>query len=288
MSLDNLSSENRTRNNMIRLHTNITRCCSFCRKPNHNVNTCNDDRLVNFENECRVEKERFEMSSNSRFMFRNWICDKSIMFPHTIRSFAVRKCGSTIRDNINLCIDNIIRYIYLDSNDVNENIENNNINEDSFESLLRVTNFILNTIPNYTEGVANDFSALMRFGFGYDYGNEAENVNYRDAELLLHFRNYVLERRSKKFTFISKLEETNDDIEETCECAICYEDGIKNINFIKLNCNHKFCNLCLKKSIENTQYNMNPCCALCRTEIKILTFKDENIKNEFCKNSSNA
>ena len=265
MSLDNLSSENRTRNNMIRIPTNITRCCSFCRKPNHNVNTCNDNRLINFENECIIEKQQFEMSNNPRFMFRNWLCDKSIMFPHTIRSFAVRKCGSTMRDNINVCIDNIIRYIYLDTNEVNiENIENNNIlnefiNESSFESLLRVTNFILNTIPDYI-----------------------------DDELLLHFRNYILERRSKKFTFVSKLEETNDDIEELYECAICYDDGIKNINFIKLNCNHNFCNLCLKKLIENTQNNMKPCCALCRTEIKTLTFKDENIKNEFCKNSSNA
>jgi len=234
------------------------RRCSFCRTQGHNISTCNDNRLVNFERECRIEKQHCEFNDNSRTLFRNWLCDKSIFVPCVVRSFAVRKCSSRMSNNMNACIDDIIVYIYQDITTSNHIISNMNVNRD--ENLMRNINYII----------------LSR-----------EINNILEAEILLGFRDYIFQNetplpRDSKFSFVSKLEKTNDT-EEICDCAICYDDDIKNINFVKLNCNHKFCNTCLKKSIESTQNNKTPCCALCRTEIKILTFKDENIKNEFCK-----
>jgi hypothetical protein len=85
----------------------------------------------------------------------------------------------------------------------------------------------------------------------------------------------------RKFNVVYKLEDF--DIEENHECAICYnDDAIKTTNFVKLNCTHAFCNSCMKKSFQHTTRLSVPCCALCRCEISSVSFKDENIKNDFC------
>jgi len=269
MSIIDLSGENR--NNLM---IPTRRRCSFCRTQGHNISTCNDDRLTYFEHECRIEKRHFEFSNNPRTMFRNWLCGKSILFPQIVRSFAVRNCGSRMNSNINVCIDNIIIYIYQDTTISNDVTQNLNVNE--FESVMRIySNLILSA---------------------RDTNNRLETQTLLntilEAESLLAFGNYIFQnetslQRDNKFTFVSILEETHDT-EEICDCAICYEDDIKNINFVKLNCNHKFCNLCLEKSIESKPDNKTPCCALCRSEIKTMTFKDENIKKEFSKFSLNA
>jgi hypothetical protein len=253
MNIIDLTGENR--NNLM---VPSRRRCSFCRIHGHNISTCNDNRLTNFERECRIEKQHCEFSINPRTMFRNWLCDKSILSPYVVQSFAVRKCGSRMSNNMNVCIDNIIDYIYQDTNVLNNIISNINVNRG--ENLIRNINYVI---------LSREINSML------------------EAEILLGFRDYIFQNdtslpRDNKFTFVSKLDKTNDS-EEICDCAICYEDDIKNINFVKLNCNHKFCNTCLKKAIESTQNNKTPCCALCRSEIKTITFKDENIKKEFCK-----
>ena len=49
------------------------------------------------------------------------------------------------------------------------------------------------------------------------------------------------------------------------ECAICYENI--SCNYANLNCNHIFCNNCIKTQIQTN----NICCALCRTQITNIT-----------------
>ena len=252
MSLDNLTGENR--NNLM---VQTRRRCSFCRTQGHNISSCNDNRLTNFESECRIEKQHCEFSINPRIMFRNWLCDKSILFPHIVRTFAVRKCGSLMRHTINVCIDNIVQYIYQDMNESIDIIPTPNDN--GFGNLMRSINYVIFT---------------------------RDRNNILEADILLGFRNYIFQnetslQRDTKFAFVSKLEET-PDTKEFCDCAICYEDDIKNINFIKLNCSHKFCNVCLKKMCQHKQNNGIPCCPLCRSDITVLTFKDKNIQNDFC------
>lgn len=49
------------------------------------------------------------------------------------------------------------------------------------------------------------------------------------------------------------------------ECTICYENISDNC--AKLNCNHIFCNNCIKTQIQKN----NICCALCREKITNIT-----------------
>ena len=60
---------------------------------------------------------------------------------------------------------------------------------------------------------------------------------------------------------------------EEFECSICYENT--NNNYCKLNCNHYFCNNCVKMQLEK-QTTCIPVCALCREEITNIYTNDDN------------
>ena len=69
------------------------------------------------------------------------------------------------------------------------------------------------------------------------------------------------------------------------ECGICWEPT-KLINTITLGCNHKFCETCIKSTLEkHSNNNLVPSCALCREPMKNFTIKNpetfENI-SQYC------
>jgi hypothetical protein len=97
-------------------------------------------------------------------------------------------------------------------------------------------------------------------------------------ELFNNFLNTVRSQNSenRKLKIISTIE--NDEICGNCECSICWED--KEVkDFVKLGCNHEFCKDCLIKSIR-ADLRENPCCALCRTEVKYLRSRTELVHSE--------
>jgi hypothetical protein len=239
MSVDNLNVENRTMNNLVLLPGNIRRAlprtprrCSFCFGQGHNINTCNDTRLIDIENECIQQKQLYALSDNYIIMFRHWLCLKIIDNAILVKAFAVRKCGARIRSNIDECIAKIVNYVYQDTH-----------NGNNLEPLM-----------------LSLYHRMLIF------------MNFEEAE-----REINLDR---KFSFESKVE--NFDIDDNCNCAICYDDNIRDTNFVKLNCSHTFCDSCVKKTFQHINEQIVPRCALCRTEISSVTFKDENIKTDFC------
>jgi hypothetical protein len=239
MSIAHLNPENRTMNNLVQLPNNrriaLTRSthrCSFCLTQGHNINTCDDNRLIYIENECMQQKQLCSFDENAIILFRNWLCAKVLHNSLLIKAFAVRKCGARIRSNIDECIENIVNYIYQDSN--------NDYNLDAIMPSL--------------------YQRMLMF------------IHFEEAEMEINL--------DRKFNVVSKVEDF--DTEENFECAICYDDNIMPTNIVKLNCTHKFCNTCVKKSFQHTTISSIPCCALCRSETSSITFKNENTKNEFC------
>jgi hypothetical protein len=243
MSNDNLNAENRTMNNLVLTPRNrrvaltrLPRRCSFCFAQGHNINVCDDNRLIYIENECRQQKQLYALSETPTILFRHWLCTKIIDNAILVKAFAVRKCGARIRCNIDECIEKIVNYVYQEDHN----------------------GYILGLV------MPSLYHRMLMF------------MNFEENEAQINV--------DSKFNVVSKLE--NFDTEANCECAICYndDDAINPINFVKLNCDHIFCNSCIKKSFQHTNGLSIPCCALCRSEIASITFKDENIKNDFCNN----
>ena len=236
MSIDNLNAENRTTTNFERVPNNrrvaTPRRCSFCFGQGHNINNCDDNRLINIENECIQQKQLYAVSDNYIIMFRQWLCDKVLDNAMIVKAFAVRKCGARIRSNIDECIENIVNYVYQDI----------------------PTNYNLDSL------MPSLYHRMLIF------------MNFEEIKAEINL--------NRKFNVVSKLE--NFDIEENCECAICYNDDIKPSEIVKLNCTHTFCNSCIKKSFQHTNRVSIPRCALCRSKISSVSFKDETIKNDFC------
>ncbi len=84
---------------------------------------------------------------------------------------------------------------------------------------------------------------------------------------------------NRKFNIKTKISEDQDNLEDKCECNICYEEREKK-TFVKLDCGHEFCKDCIRQSLQNEQRQI-PCCAFCRADITNIELKLESVKNEF-------
>jgi hypothetical protein len=78
----------------------------------------------------------------------------------------------------------------------------------------------------------------------------------------------VVNTRRNRYDVVKKIKSPKICRNYSKECPICYEKMGAN-NYIITNCNHKFCNTCLFKSL-----NLNSKCPICRNEI----FKFNKIK----------
>lgn len=222
-----------------------SRCCSFCRQPGHTINFCNDERIQNFEFLCLGAKILFESNVAPINMFNHWLSEKYLESPLLVKCFAVRKCRCTLRAGIERCISSITNYIY-------EIYENDNYMPFTVDSEDTIENNGILTLRGILRGIlllqgytSEDISDLD--------SNNALNINYENI----------------KYNFITSVETLKNP--EKCDCSICFENYEKE-EFVKLNCNHEFCSVCLIETIKAAKSN-NPRCAFCRADItKIVTY----------------
>jgi hypothetical protein len=97
------------------------------------------------------------------------------------------------------------------------------------------------------------------------------------ATILMDF---IRDEPNNKLNIISTVKnDENLDINQDCECNICYEEK-KVSDFTKFNCNHEFCKDCVINTIKSRRNANNICCALCRTEVKSVETKTNEVKAE--------
>ena len=266
MSLE-FNAENRNANMVIR-------CCSFCRRSGHNILRCNSQAIRIFERSCVdfINIGRIERNEHQLQRFRNYLLNETLGNPNIVRAFAIRRCNSTTRSNMDVCIQNIMLYFTPLFNE-EHTIEPHQISEPAQ--------------PAEADTVAAE-SPSMPF-MSRLATQLIENNNLHDAMAVMLFVemitgiNQTIEMemiQNRKFNINTKIIENNlINLHELCECNICFEDCEKK-NFIKLDCKHEFCKDCIKKSLQNERRQI-PCCAFCRAEIKNLELNLESIKNEF-------
>jgi hypothetical protein len=266
MSFENISAENRT---FMRIRSQIS--CSFCRRIGHRITNCNDVRLDNFERMCM---DYVDIYGFDQVNFRNFLLDQAINDQNLIKSFAIKKCRVSCRQQIDTCIEKIIDYFRL-------KITENNISEIMTERQSEE--------PQQTEGEIsnNNIAELNQNSISntliHILSNSRERNIYYEYLLFMNAilrMNNVSTENNNKFKIVTKMIsiECKDISEENCECNICYETKKKN-NFIKFNCAHEFCKDCVEKSLQNEKKSY-PRCAFCRSEITSFEIRDLSIKDE--------
>jgi hypothetical protein len=271
MSMDNFSSENR--NNIFVLPQNISnKCCSFCKQRGHNITRCNSDRLLEFEVICSTEVRIFE----SQYDFKNWLYQNYINSPNILKAFAIRKFHINLRTSVDHCIDIISGYIFANYAQENDEEDISELETDLIRFLDEIRTRSQRDFPQEFYENPGSEQALMR---EYNIASALQNFFVQNRE-----RNNV----NRKLNIITNLViNENDESEENyknkeiCECNICLDEK-EIINFVKLGCTHEFCKDCVIKTLKTDQRD-NPCCALCRTEIKSIDSRIESVHNELSK-----
>lgn len=268
MSLE-FNAENRNANMPIRR-------CSFCRRAGHNITRCNSQAIGIFERETLNYIEIIIITQiPSRIEnLRHHLLNEAIYDSNLLRAFAIRRCGANTRTNMASCIDLIIQYfmpVIQSTQTRYQNIQEARAAEQaqSAEPLQRrdrIFDLSELTLPYLEMNGQRIFGVESSMMF-FEMIRSINNINSLEARL------------DRKFNIKTKISEKQDDLEEKCECNICYEESEKQ-HFVKYNCGHEFCKDCIKKSLQN-ESKIKPCCAFCRADITNFEFKTETIKNEF-------
>lgn len=230
------------------------RRCSFCRTIGHNIQTCSDERLSEFERECVTKYIAINYRDG---LFEAWLKEYYEREPNIVRAYAVRYCGSTIRTFVISIILSI---------------------------KIRISNLVYSSDSEYNERTRLEL---------HDASRELLNLVHSDANtpqhpmttqevlaLFISMVNTFSERTMlvRKFKIETRICENHDTMCEDNECNICYELCSKP-NFIKLNCGHEFCRCCIKSTFQNSGRRA-PVCAFCRSEITSIEISDESIKRD--------
>jgi len=304
MSLESFNPENRTIVNMpSRAQTLINiirsrRCCSYCHQQGHTIRTCNDNSLVNFENECQIKKTEFTIETQlninlSKNLFKCWLLCYATNGLSIMKAYSISKCRATLSDDVADIIDKITRHIYevtsqelddlpplIDAAEADNGERTGNGNEDFIPFQASSTQEVTQEVND------NDIRLFMAITTMLNLNNNnVTNPNllrelYYSAIVQAHLNN-------QKYTSIKiitspeelSVKKNNEDLYTTCECNICYE-SIDKYKFVTFNCNHEFCKDCVIKTIKSTDSYKEPCCAFCRTAIDTIKTKSDEVKAE--------
>jgi hypothetical protein len=98
---------------------NLNRC-SFCNGVGHNIRTCTDTRITEFEEECQLSKTFCEWTIDSRNTFKDWLMEYYLVVDREVfKAFAISKCNCRLYSNIDEMLVNITNYIYGDQEETN-------------------------------------------------------------------------------------------------------------------------------------------------------------------------
>jgi hypothetical protein len=100
-------------------HINHINRCSFCNGVGHNIRTCTDTRIADFEEECRLSKTLCDFTEDPRDSFKDWLIEYYLIVDReVVKAFAISKCNCRMYSTIDTIIANITNYIYGDQEEI--------------------------------------------------------------------------------------------------------------------------------------------------------------------------
>jgi hypothetical protein len=284
--MENTSAENRnmtTRASDLRNMIRAGRRCSFCRTEGHFINNCNDSRINEFENECKTKKELLDSQwvdgnsldisqslNQSLNRFKNWLMEYSVGNTNIVKAFSMARCNGLLRDTIYITIDKITRYIYYTLNEEDDDSLPSLVDDDfiPFQATQEVNQFDIDLFMTLSQMLA------LQSVDGYNLRNpDAIRELLNEARANIH---------SIKVTVMEEEvtpEKIDDNLYTQHECNICY-DTKDHYEFVKLNCDHEFCNKCVIDTIKMCKSSSkDPFCGFCRKTIETIKTRSEEVKS---------
>ena len=243
-----------------------TRCCSHCGKEGHIIRNCNDDRIRELEVECARRIQHYTDEQFTQFLNTEFETE-----PTLIRALAMKKCRVTTKTSkveVVRAVSVYIRRTYIyGARDI----------YDAFNGHSAFSND-----NELREGEREEVTDAMVQSMSYALRRDM--LWHTLATILIDFiRDEPNNNDNNKLNIISTVKnDENLDINQVCECNICYEER-KVSDFTKFNCNHEFCKDCVINTIKSKRNTNNICCALCRTEVKSVETKTNEVKAELDK-----
>lgn len=275
-----------------------THACSQCGQSGHNVRTCGHARLARVERRVNrrvtddlIREFEFECARRVQDNRLNEYLESEIdIEPGLITAFAIKKCGATNTSSrldiirfVNIYINNTYVYGARDIYDIfqehtafrdPETFQFNNILQEIEENTITEENAAYYDDDEEREEVTDITIRSM------EYALRRELVLFTMSNILTDFITAEDNANSKLNVLCNVNNDENEDIHKLCECNICYEE--KEVkNFVKLNCNHEFCSGCIINQVKARQSTPTICCAMCRTEVKEIQCRTNDIKSEF-------
>jgi len=235
---------------------NSKRCCSYCKKPGHNISKCKDPNLIDLEKKARDASIFGDciVDGTSKFL-KVWL--------KTLTNIELRALGYKFYS---------MEKFKLRYNSEKETYINNLESEFSWEELPWPLPEKLNNISEETFCEFNELLIANTHETWHEYYKELVTIHRPTA---------------RRFDIEAKINRTKKSKGKSC--PICLSDKIKCKNIVTTNCNHEYCGDCFADYLQSVKADLNktPKCACCREKITTIDVKDKALqktyKKEFCR-----
>ena len=273
----------------IQNNNRVTReyCCSLCRSPGHNMLTCDNECLRDFEIDCASKCQTIE-PNNFKIWLINTYEDNIILlkaFTSKLRGItSVHNTITSYSDIITTYIYETYKYEYVSSIPDNTDpfVGNGTYSSNINDSMTSVIDDVSNPNLDYDDynssfeynmiSFFNDFTSVpIRENRTYENLSDNSISNeYNNAELLYIESIQNAHSLIRLFNIENIVEKLQENMKKPNECCVCMNSHNKS-DFITFGCNHEFCKECTKNTLR-----VNPICPLCRANItKVVSRTDE-------------
>lgn len=252
-------------------------CCSYCRKPGHNISKCN------CPSKRKMDKVMMKVTAiTSIFPQMGDLFIKSKLKKLSSKQLQVllylfeippsKKYLMSCKDGrLELLTD--CYYNIISSQENNEELNNYVIkiyNDLQFDAMnpLSVPNIkFLRQCADLAYTITWEPTLYFQIS---SWIAEKMEAYHRDYLKFLQENEY----RSHRFDIFCCVEQT-DEPYEPFDCPICQEEITEQANCVKINCKHQFCTTCIEGQLEaasKKRVKIDPTCAMCRSPISDIYF----------------
>lgn len=185
-----------------------------------------------------------------------------------------------MRQNLNIHSTRIIafQYFHVDSANKTKIFCMREISQTIFQR-VPYANAYANAYANPEANVILNYYADNRLAI-LDYAMMLVNIG-RDLIENVHFENHQENPSNKRYlSNIAFSDEPSEELEQLCECPICYGDDIQKKNILTTNCGHDFCKDCICRCIDGTSLLSIPTCPMCREDVTSLVAREDAIHQD--------